>query len=103
MKNDYHLNINKDYFCGYVIPNNKLHLDFYFPKLNLAIEYDGIQHYTPIEFFGGEKALMEQKDRDKQKDKYCKNHNIKLIRIPYTNHTYKEIKEVLDSNLSGFM
>lgn len=46
---------------------------------------------------------MEQKDRDKQKDKYCKNHNIKLIRIPYTNHTYKEIKEVLDSNLSGFM
>lgn len=103
LMNDYHLKLNEDYYYGYVIPNNKLHLDFYFPKLNLAIEYDGKQHYTPIEFFGGEKALMKQKNRDKQKDKYCKNHNIKLIRIPYTNHTYKGIKEVLDSNLSGFM
>lgn len=61
--------------------------------MGILLKFDLITYYQG----------MEQKDRDKQKDKYCKNHNIKLIRILYTNHTYKEIKEVLDSNLSGFM
>ena len=28
-------------------------LDFYLPKLKVAIEYNGLQHYKPIDYFGG--------------------------------------------------
>ncbi|RAP43578.1 MAG: hypothetical protein BZ136_09515, partial [Methanosphaera sp. rholeuAM74] len=32
-------------------------LDIFIPKLKLAIEYDGIQHFKPIEAWGGEEGL----------------------------------------------
>ena len=31
------------------------HLDIYFPYKNIAIEYQGLQHQEPVEFFGGKK------------------------------------------------
>lgn len=74
---------------------NKEHLpfDFYLPKDNICIEYQGEQHYIPIEYFKGEKGLREMKQRDKIKKKYCKDNNIKLIVIPYKK--YKQIEEIL--------
>ena len=32
----------------------ELRFDIYFPKYNIAVEYDGQQHFTPINYFGGE-------------------------------------------------
>ena len=65
-----------------------LPFDFYIPDLNICIEYDGEQHFTPIDFGGKGKEFAEQKFktqqiRDKIKTEYCKNNDIKLIRIPY--------------------
>jgi hypothetical protein len=71
--------------------------DFYVPKYNLCIEYDGIQHFESREFFGGENALSEQKKSDKLKNKYCIDNNIKLIRIPYWD--FNNISEILDENI----
>ena len=34
-------------------------VDFYLPKYNLFIEYNGKQHYEPIEYFGGQQYLEE--------------------------------------------
>jgi hypothetical protein len=34
-------------------------IDIYFPKYNIAIEYNGEQHYIPIEHFGG---ILELQD-----------------------------------------
>ena len=48
------------------------HLDIFFPKLNLAIEYQGAQHDRPIEFFGGEEAFEVLKKRDRRKKRLCK-------------------------------
>lgn len=62
---------------------NKLSFDFYLPIQNTAIEYDGLQHFQPVEYFGGEKRFNEDQKRDKMKNKYCKENNITLIRIPY--------------------
>lgn len=45
------------------------------------IEYDGKQHFEPIEFFGGEEGFKEQQIRDEVKNNFCKNNNIPLIRI----------------------
>ena len=67
--------------CKY---KNKLLFDFYLPEHNTCIEYDGIQHFKIIEHFGGRSAFMKLKHRDKIKNKYCIDNNMKLIRIPYT-------------------
>ena len=53
-------------------------------KLLGLIEYDGKQHFEPIEFFGGEDGFNKTKERDQIKNTYCKLHNIPLLRIPYT-------------------
>lgn len=60
-----------------------LKFDFYIKEYNLAIEYDGIQHFKPINHFGGIKSFEEQKIRDRIKDEYCYSRNIRLLRIPY--------------------
>lgn len=48
-----------------------------------CIEYDGEQHFKPIEFFGGEQAFQRQRERDTRKETWCKENNIPLLRIPY--------------------
>lgn len=60
-----------------------LRFDFYLPQFNIAIEYDGRQHYEAIDYFGGEKSYKQTVKHDNIKDEYCQKHDIKLIRIPY--------------------
>lgn len=69
-----------------------LPFDFYLPKFNICIEFQGIQHYQPIELFGGEKTFMECKIRDQIKENYCKEKDITLITIKYTD----DIKNILE-------
>lgn len=61
---------------------NYLPFDFYLPKYNRLIEYDGQQHFQ-IAFGQDEKKLQLQQQYDKIKDNWCQKNNIKLIRIPY--------------------
>ena len=58
--------------------------DFYIPSANTCIEYDGIQHFEPVINFGGENAFEYIKKNDEEKNRYCINHEINLIRVPYT-------------------
>ena len=60
-----------------------LPFDFYLPKYNMCIEYNGIQHYKPVGFFGGEKKFEYQKKRDKIKKDYCRKNAINLLIISY--------------------
>lgn len=73
-----------------------LFFDFYLPKYNCCIEYDGIQHYKETHFSHDD--LGDRQYRDSIKDDYCKEHNIKLIRIPYTDY-YKINEEYILSVL----
>ena len=61
-----------------------LPFDFYLPDLDVVIEFDGVQHFQVVERFG-EKSHNELKLNDEYKNKYCKEHNIKIIRISYKN------------------
>ena len=63
-----------------------LELDFYFETKNkkIAIEYQGIQHYKPIKYFGGKKAYNNQREKDLLKSQLCKKNKIHLIEFPYT-------------------
>jgi hypothetical protein len=76
----------------------ELRFDFYIPTYNICIEYDGRQHFESIEYFGGEKQLIQQQTYDKIKNQYCLDNNIILIRIPYT-FTEREIVFTLEQVL----
>ena len=47
------------------------------------IEFDGEQHFKPIEYFGGEKSYKKLSIHDKIKNQYALSHNLPLVRIPY--------------------
>ena len=88
----------------YKIPNDNLFcnrinifVDFYLPKNNSIIEFHGKQHYEPIKWFGGEKKFKEQQERDMALRQYCKEHEIKLIEIPYWD--YNNIETILNKYL----
>lgn len=66
--------------------------DFYLPDYNVCIEYDGKQHFKPVEYWGGEWSLTELQIKDNLKNNYCKDKKIELIRINYT----ENIKRKLD-------
>jgi len=67
-------------------------IDIWIPKLKLAIEYDGEQHFGPVQFGGisMEKAkenYKNQKKLDANKNKLIKQHKSEIkyfIRFPYT-------------------
>lgn len=82
--------------CKY---KQKLHFDFYLTELNILIEYDGIQHFKPVEIFGGEKTLKETKIRDKIKNNYCKDNNIQLYRIRYDENIEERLNIILKEYL----
>jgi hypothetical protein len=73
---------------------SNLKFDFYLPEKNTCIEYDGIQHYHAIDFFGGEVNLEQTKIKDAIKTHYCVNKNIHLIRISYIDKN--NIKKILN-------
>lgn len=76
--------------CKFLDTNALAKFDFYLPDYNILIEYDGIQHYEPRTFGGCSQEQAENNFKkiqlhDKFKNEWCKNNNIKLIRISYKN------------------
>lgn len=71
-----------------------LPFDFYLPEYNTVIEYNGKQHYEPIDFFGGKKAFEYTQKHDKMKINYCIENNINVIILPYT-LSEDEIKNII--------
>lgn len=82
---------------------NHLYLDFYLPKYNIAIECQGIQHFKPVDFFGGEECFIKTIERDDIKQRLCENNGIKIIYFTNKSNccnnstitSLKELKETL--------
>ena len=68
--------------------------DIYFPKYNIAVEYNGEQHYIPIEHFGGKLGLTNTQKRDELKRKKCKENNCNLFEIKY-NYTEQDYNNLV--------
>ena len=56
-------------------------LDFFIPSLMVGIECQGIQHFKPIEFFGGEEAFKRCISRDTEKKMKCDEHGVSLLYV----------------------
>lgn len=67
----------------------QLPFDFYLPEYNMLIEYDGKQHYEPIEYMGGKFGFEYRKQNDKIKSEFAEKNNIDLLRI-----SYKEVNDI---------
>lgn len=66
------------------IENREIFVDFYIPELNTIIEYDGEQHTHWIKYFQSTyQDFVNQVNRDRCLEQYCKENNIYLLRIPY--------------------
>lgn len=86
-------NLNIKYIQEYGITNcinpdtnYQLRFDFYLPDHNCCIEYDGEQHFKEWGLGKNKDSLEKRKKRDNIKNQYCKDNNIYLIRIPYTDY-----------------
>ncbi len=93
-----------EYVKEYKLPNTSLFCDrkylladFFLPKDNTIIEYNGQQHYYPVSIFGGEEGFLSQQERDITLRQYCLKNGIKLIEIPYSERD--NIGEILNKEL----
>ena len=72
----------------------KLPFDFYLPKYNICIEYDGEHHFKNVEYWGGEENFKKIKMYDSIKTNYCKNNNITLLRINYNENVVNKLNDL---------
>ena len=89
---------NISFIPQYCLPlqNHNYLIDFVieFENKQFFIEYNGLQHYKPIEFFGGNKSFLRQCKRDYEVQEYCKLNNIELLEISYE-LPFEEIEKTL--------
>lgn len=89
----------------------KQELDIYIPQYKIAIEYQGAQHFKPVDFGGygeeiAEKLFQKNLKRDKRKKELCDKHKIKLFYFSDTKnddflgekvyHDYNELVEIIN-------
>lgn len=73
------------YKTQYKLPIYKFEYDFYLPEYNAFVEFHGVQHYKPVDCFGGEDAFLELKKRDLFKLELSRLYGISMV---YFNHTH---------------
>lgn len=76
----------------------KLRFDFYLPKHNTCIEFNGRQHYESVSIYGGQIGLRKQIKNDNIKVEYCRKNNIQLIIIKYDESIEDRLSILLDNH-----
>ena len=91
------LNIRYEYQKTFddLVDRANLSYDFFISDQNVLIEYQGIQHYKPVDRFGGESQFKLQQKHDQMKDDYAEKNGYDLIAVPYTEDTFSKIKKYL--------
>lgn len=74
--------------------NRKIYVDFYISSLNTIIEYDGKQHVEETSLFHKtHDDFINQVNRDRCLERFCKENNYKILRISYKDNN--RIPEIL--------
>jgi hypothetical protein len=64
--------------------------------LDFLIEYNGEQHYTAVDAYGGGKKLAQQKYNDGLKLRYCAKHDIRIVVIPYYDYEKMDLEYIFE-------
>ena len=90
---------NIDFYPEHWFPDCRdekpLPFDFYLYNNNIAIEFDGEQHFEDTHYFNY--SIEKNRLHDEIKTDYCRKNDIKLIRIPYWD--LNKIDKILDKEL----
>lgn len=88
--------------CRDILP---LPFDFYFPQNDSLCEVQGEQHYNPVNWDDDwDKAVVRfqyTRKHDNIKRDFCKNHNIKLLEISYTEVKNGKFRDMILSFLES--
>jgi hypothetical protein len=84
-----------------------LRFDFYLPEYNLCIEYDGVQHFHPVNF-GNSKMKKEQIQgafnittrNDEIKNMFCINNDIDILRLNYKQKVEYNLERTFNEKIS---
>lgn len=68
--------------------------DIYLPLFNIAIEYQGDQHFKEVELFGGKEGLIRTQENDKKKREKCNANNCTLIEVIPT-YDFEKVKKTI--------
>jgi hypothetical protein len=93
--NKYLISYEKEKTFDGCVNKKKLRFDFYIPKKNTCIEYNGIQHYEKVDRFGGEDNFNYQRKNDNIKINFCKKNNINLLIISYKDSIIKKMQDLI--------
>lgn len=88
-----YLNIIPQYSPQWLSPQR---LDVFIEECNIAVEYQGIQHFVSIDFFGGTEGLNLRKNLDRIKRIKCLENNVKLIEITYEDDFEFSLKALIE-------
>lgn len=87
--------------------NHRYRFDFWLPDYKTIIEYDGLQHFKPVNIKGRINDIQLQRvnykriiESDKIKTNYAKQNGYTLIRINYSMNTFNLIARELDRLLA---
>ncbi|MCK4814379.1 hypothetical protein KA005_01305 [bacterium] len=72
------------------------HFDIYFPKIKIAIEYQGAQHFQQVEIFGEKEGLIRAKKNDQIKTEKCLNNDCILIEV-LPGYEFNSVKENINN------
>ena len=93
------------YVEQYKIPDcrnkNPLPFDFAIFENNILqclIEFQGEQHFRPVNVFGGESGFIYRKKNDVIKKEYCDANAIPLLEIHFEEEIQKTLEEFLKKN-----
>ena len=70
------------------------HLDIFLPEHGIAIEYQGIQHYRPVDIFGGEAGFAATVERDERKRRICDLAGVQLECIRYDESVDDRLRQI---------
>jgi len=76
-----------------------LPFDLYFKigGKHCLVEFDGEQHYKPIEYFGGEDSFKRTQENDNIKTQFAKENGFELLRIKYDEDVQKKLFDFINA------
>lgn len=88
-----------NYIREYRVLPHRYRFDFYLPEHNVFIEFNGLQHYKPVDVFGGMAAYLSTVERDSVKRQLVQTIKGKLIVLTYLNLSDGSVEKALYQQL----
>jgi hypothetical protein len=76
------------------------HVDIWIPKYRIGIEFQGKQHYEPIEYFGGIETFKKNQERDLRKKILFEKNNAHLVEVTH-GYNFEDLIEKIENIITA--